>query len=67
MEKNFADKIAAPLGTEFSWRSLGDAMRSSLQKLVEDPAMGVVLFTVSGLHPHQHSIYSRRTEAAGPI
>eukprot|EP00959_Pyramimonas_sp_CCMP1952_P461316 9481379-Pyramimonas_sp.AAC.1 len=56
MEKNFADKIAAPLGPEFSWTGLGEAIRNSLQRLVEDPAMGVVLYTVSGLRPHQFSI-----------
>eukprot|EP00959_Pyramimonas_sp_CCMP1952_P053132 1111462-Pyramimonas_sp.AAC.1 len=56
MEKNFADRIAAPLDPVFSWSSLGEAIRSSLQRLVEDPATGVVLFTVSGLHPHQYSI-----------
>eukprot|EP00959_Pyramimonas_sp_CCMP1952_P391613 8206646-Pyramimonas_sp.AAC.1 len=56
MEKNFADRIAAPLDPEFSWEKLGEAIAGSLQKLVEDPAMGVILYTVSGLHSHQWSM-----------
>eukprot|EP00959_Pyramimonas_sp_CCMP1952_P403154 8447035-Pyramimonas_sp.AAC.1 len=56
MEKNYADRIAAPLDPQFSWGNVGDAIRGSLQRLVEDPAMGVALYTVLGLHPHQWSI-----------
>eukprot|EP00959_Pyramimonas_sp_CCMP1952_P384905 8066691-Pyramimonas_sp.AAC.1 len=56
MEKNFEDRIAAPLDPKFSWISLGGAIRSSLQRHVEDPSMGVALFTASGFHPHQNSI-----------
>eukprot|EP00959_Pyramimonas_sp_CCMP1952_P375835 7871871-Pyramimonas_sp.AAC.1 len=56
MEKNLADKIATSLDPELSWSGLGVAIHNSLQRLVEDPALGVVLYTVSGLHPHQYSI-----------
>eukprot|EP00959_Pyramimonas_sp_CCMP1952_P064457 1345900-Pyramimonas_sp.AAC.1 len=51
-----AHRIAAPLDPEFSWSSLGDAIRSSLRRLVEGPATGVALYTISGLHPNQYSI-----------
>eukprot|EP00959_Pyramimonas_sp_CCMP1952_P347212 7272264-Pyramimonas_sp.AAC.1 len=27
-----------------------------MQKLVDDPAMGVILYAVAGLHPHQWSM-----------
>eukprot|EP00959_Pyramimonas_sp_CCMP1952_P248293 5189892-Pyramimonas_sp.AAC.1 len=56
MENNFADRIAAPLDPEFSWEKIGEAIAGSLQRLVEDPAMGVILYTVAGLHPHQWSM-----------
>eukprot|EP00959_Pyramimonas_sp_CCMP1952_P195250 4082536-Pyramimonas_sp.AAC.1 len=56
MEKNFADKMAAPLDPAFCWGALGEAMQNSLLRLVEDPARGVVLYTVSGLRPHLYSI-----------
>eukprot|EP00959_Pyramimonas_sp_CCMP1952_P113742 2377599-Pyramimonas_sp.AAC.1 len=56
MENNFADRIAAPLDPLFSWDKLGKATTGSLQRLVEDPATGVILCTVAGLHSHQWSM-----------
>eukprot|EP00959_Pyramimonas_sp_CCMP1952_P276690 5783732-Pyramimonas_sp.AAC.1 len=53
MESSFADRIAAPLDPRFSWDKLSAALADSMRKLVDDPTMGILLYTVSGLHPHQ--------------
>eukprot|EP00959_Pyramimonas_sp_CCMP1952_P350919 7351999-Pyramimonas_sp.AAC.1 len=53
MENSFAERIAAPLDPLFSWDKLGEAIADSMQELVDDPTMGIILYTVAGLHPHQ--------------
>eukprot|EP00959_Pyramimonas_sp_CCMP1952_P278396 5820363-Pyramimonas_sp.AAC.1 len=53
MESSFADRIAAPLDPQFSWDKMSAALSASFKKLVDDPMMAILLYIVSGLHPHQ--------------
>eukprot|EP00959_Pyramimonas_sp_CCMP1952_P309892 6484727-Pyramimonas_sp.AAC.1 len=42
LESSFADRIAAPLDSQFSWDKLGAALADSMQKLVDDPTVAIL-------------------------
>ena len=53
LANSFADRFDTPLEPHFNWQALGWAITDTLDRLLATPALSVVLYLVSGLHPHE--------------
>ena len=53
LANSFADKFDTPLDPGISWDGLGRAIKETLGRVFSTPAFSVLLYLVSGLHPHE--------------
>ena len=56
LANSFADRFDTPLDHGFSWTALGRAITDTLGRVLRTPAFPVLLYLVSGLHPHEFSM-----------
>lgn len=59
----FASYMDAPLDEGFDWQALSAELMQAASSLLMAPALGVCLYRVMSLHPHEHWVATQPTDA----